>query len=338
MNLGAMLRPAAILGAALALAGSDSAHAQRTETQGSVYYQPPILPIQFAIDTNGRLSVTASGVFVTPLGTFGVGGGISAVPGSRHNTCFIVRRRGRESVYCIGTNGKLRLTTIGTSVVDISGYPGRPNVYLIDVLKERGHFSVRFVPSPGTNELARIRMGIFDHFFLRRDGAIVLDQSRDTVFTRESIRRAALYETDTVFSSYFVIASNGPNGAYRYLRWPLGKQSSLEARWLLQAFASLAPGTTRYERPVERFGGIGGIKIALYADGSIFNGLNLFYGAHIAGLHLDPRAPNLVAVRIRRQFAVNEVAPLMTTLSISFASRDEAVRFVRTYRHHFGPR
>lgn len=329
---------AVLLSAILAALGAHPARAQRIQAEAGAYYQPPILPIQFNIDSSGRLSISASGVFVTPFGTFGVGGGIAAVPRARNNVCFIVRRRGQESVYCIGTNGKLRLTTVGTSIVDISGYPGRPNVYLIDVLKERGQFSVHFVPSPGANELARIRLSLLEHVYLRRDGAIVLDGAGDIVYPRRAVRRAALYETGRgpYFEAIFVIVSVGPKGEYRYHRWPISKENVIETRWLLQMLATVAPGTARYERPVQRFGPHA-VKVALFPDGSIFDGLQLYYGGHIAGLQLNRYDPANVELQIKPQFALAE-AKTFGMHAAGFSNAAEAIRFIRLYRHHFGPR
>lgn len=54
--------------------------APSTSVSAQVGYQPPFLPVVFAINNDGTISASAQGDIVTPIGTFSVAAGGYPIP------------------------------------------------------------------------------------------------------------------------------------------------------------------------------------------------------------------------------------------------------------------
>ena len=61
-----------------------------TKTEAELTYQPPLVPIELSVNSNGEAAIKLAPKCVTPLGTFGAGKGVSAV--STDNNTYIVFR------------------------------------------------------------------------------------------------------------------------------------------------------------------------------------------------------------------------------------------------------
>jgi hypothetical protein len=305
------------LAVALAAGLTSIAVAQSLKGSGQFYYQPPVVPIQFALDANGELSVQSANQVVTPLGTFGLGAGMAAAPASVDSTCFLVRRRKMESVYCIGKSGRIRLTTRGASIVEISAAPRQANLFIIDVLRERGRFRVDFVPDVNAKETARIRIGPFTQLALRPNGEVVLDQVFDTVIKPSRLDGLNLYLTPR--GSALCLFYNDGASQRGQIRSPFDQRRTLEARWFMhvaRASSFTSASTQTLITPIRSVIGTAGV----YPDGTVNQGLALVCGRDVARVAVAKEYVNAARIYIRP-----ESAPFYNSVSdLIVAFRDEA--------------
>jgi len=71
------------------------------EVRGHVTYQPPLIPVEVTLDSDGNLDISASGTWVTPLGTFSLG----VSYGTETYSVLTLLVDGTEYKYAIGGKG-----------------------------------------------------------------------------------------------------------------------------------------------------------------------------------------------------------------------------------------
>ena len=71
------------------------------EAEIEVGYQPPVIPVRISINSRGEVNASASYEWVTPIGVFDVGGGVSvnAIRNDYSSNILIVRVDDKASVY-----------------------------------------------------------------------------------------------------------------------------------------------------------------------------------------------------------------------------------------------
>lgn len=218
---------------------STTAIAQEIKTTEDVYYQPPLVPFTFSVNSKGDLSLRLTPHVSTPIGTFGVGLGFSV---KRGNTYFVLRSKEKENVYCVGTLGKIRLTSNKSSVIDVDATEDS-NVFIIDVQSSMKDVKAEFIPKPDSKELARISWHPIKDLVLSKDGSIVVDIINifdpDFVIPLRDIDK--VYFADKPDSSSELVIVYNRNGELRYLSFELNKNSIFEARWFCYCFQNVAP-------------------------------------------------------------------------------------------------
>lgn len=313
-----MLPRAIFLATVLLLSAAASGlYAQGIQPNASATYQPPLIPVTISIDSNGKLSVRAAASCVTPIGTFGVGGGVKETTPST-GTFFIVRQKNKESVYCIGRGGKLRISTDGKSVVDISSIRDRSNAFLLDVRDQTGEFKIEFIPDSNAKDLARVRQSAFDHVVLSTKGELVIDQTKDKVIPLAQIRKVYVAKTPTGLS--WLMWFYNEDGRKKYGGLSVQRNEEIEALWLCHCLSSIDPTKVEDVTIVETFGKHRG---CVYSDGSVLLNIAFIPGEHIDKVVTNHTIPSKVDVLLNR---IYRTVP-GDKLSLTFPSADLAVRF-----------
>ena len=226
---------------------SVSSQSQELRPTGSLTYKPPIIPLIFSLNDNGRVSVRVSDQIDTLIGTFGVGAGVQDIE-SKDNTYFIIRHLGRDSIYCIGKSGKIRLRTKGESVVEITMLSGYQNVYILNINRLSGDFKAEFIPDSDSKELARIKLSIFEHIVLTTKGDIVSDQYSDTTFPLGDIDELILAEYGDGNYRLTLYEKSG-----RWQRWDIPKSDWPAVAWLGFCLQKIAPSKYREITMIKKF-------------------------------------------------------------------------------------
>jgi hypothetical protein len=249
--------------------------AQQIRGQGEVYFQPVGVPIEISLSADGTLNVSSTNEIATPFGVFGIGGGVAAAPRDRGITCFIIRRprHNSEATYCIGESGRLRLTTVGRSIVEISAAPGKSNTYILDVLREIGRFEVTFIPAPGDGILVQIPFlssggptidvnGTVSSFVTTP--AISTDRIRQISIRRITYRRGLDSYRQWLTTIVYLDAS----GRIKQSSVPADRSRELEVRWLMHVLRRQMP--EKLLVPESAFLGARiPMGIVVYEDGSL---------------------------------------------------------------------
>ncbi len=289
------------LAAAISIASTQTAVAQeKAESQKTLRtteltYKPPILPIELAINSRGEPSIKFSPECSTPIGTFGIGGGVAAV-NNDGNTYLIFRAAKKEAVYCVGTQGKLRIHADGIHTIDISQHEKYSNTLIIDISTLEGTIEAEFIPDSTSDFLAAVpEKKVFSSVYLEKGGDILSGPSNCTTgnqfhmrFKQENIQRIIFCDFDGksiygIGDGLLVVVAKSEEGKIVPVQFGIPKNSIMATRWFCYCFKH---ALAREPSIVMRVHDHNDIRM-LFDDGSLFNGVIYYPKSAIRNIELD---------------------------------------------------
>ena len=280
--------------------GSATAKSSRDQEAGfatgqaSLTFKPPVLPIRFSLNTKGEPTVEFSPECASPLGTFGVDAGVSAV-NDDNNMYLIFRSEKQESVFCVGTQGHVRLHTDGKHVIDISRHRSHKNTQIVDITSLKGTVTAEFVPDSSTEFLAAVpEQRPWTSAYLGKNGDFVSGPSNNLKANQFHMRIEKSKIQEIVFcefgksqygigSGILVVVGKSDEGKLVSAHFGIPKDSIMAARWLCYCHQHSINKAASVVLKVHEHNDI----CMLFDDGSIFNGIYYIPKSLINSIELD---------------------------------------------------
>jgi protein TonB len=264
---------------------------------------------------------------------------VARLPSNPNTTCFIVRRRSHsnESPFCIGAKGKIRLSTIGRSDIELSSAVGRPNTIIVDVVREVGRFKVDFIPDSSDDTLVSIPNGDASFVRISQDGAIAPDDARARIL-REQVENISLRQevspNRTIGNGSWVltVTHSTDNGlAQRVYRFPKTRKD--EANWLSYVLSNHSGFNFTSVKEVYVSETVGK-RISIFDDGSICvapcpSSWPLFFRGAISHLEELPTNPRELYIHPNPKYRA--LFPAQTYL-LKFHKPSSRTKFVEVYQ------
>ena len=266
-----------------------------TETETELTYQPPLVPIELSVNSEGEAAIKLAPKCVTPLGTFGVGKGVSAVS-KDNNTYIVFRAPNKESVYCIGTHGKLRLRPEGKPTIVIEHDREHANTIIVDIDASHGTVKAEFIPDNSSEFLAEMpETRVLTSFYLAKNGDVFNGPSNCKTSDRRhiQIRQADIY--DVIFCDFdgksqfgigeglLAVTCKGKDAKTTTVFSGVPKDSMMAARWMCYSQKQILKKQSKIIKRVHSYNDV----MHVFDDGSFFNGVAYTPATAIKSFDLD---------------------------------------------------
>ena len=301
---------------ALAFGPATTAVAQdRTE----LTYRPPLIPLELAIDSSGTPSVKFSPEVATPLGTFGVGHGSSSIEANQ-DFYIVFRTKKRESVYCVGTHGKLRLHADGKHQIEISRHKRFANTLVVDISSVRGTVKAEFVPDAESNFLAEVpESAVLSSLYLEKTGDVLSGPRKSKKagrfhirFKKKDIRSVTLADFNgksvPLGGALLVLTCVNNKGETAPVAVPIPKSSIMAAKWFCFCHKQSVRKPTSVVKRVYDHDEL----FMLFDDGSVYTALYFLPASCIGSVDIDTSSyfGGVVNVSCKNNFYLGDKAKL----------------------------